>query len=320
MAPASPFEATTAAPPPPGARLGPATPGQTPVRPSEQAALTTDGLSDEADRIRRLVASGQLRTAIEELEDTLSRRTTIEPPTPSSPPASVSPATPTTASAPPTAAPAATPRPTPAAAPLVMPTAPPPRAAAAAAPPAARAASLLGPPDPTPAKAPAAAAGASSAPAPAGRPATGGASSRRRLILAAAALGIAILGGLGIWLAVGGEATPAALPAVTTAPASPPAPISAPDQGTVLFEAVPWGEVAKILDQAGREMPLPANRFTPFALALPPGRYTVTLTHPDALASRSCALEIGPGAAQTCRVEFRPMDATEFLQQTGWWR
>ena len=51
-------------------------------------------------------------------------------------------------------------------------------------------------------------------------------------------------------------------------------------QGYVALNVVPWGEVAKIVREDGKEMPLAAKTFTPCRLTLPEGSYIIEVTNP----------------------------------------
>lgn len=101
-------------------------------------------------------------------------------------------------------------------------------------------------------------------------------------------------------------------------PAPPPAaPPPAVAQGWVQIDAVPWGEVVAVTDTAGREVALPGQRFTPLALALPPGRYRITLHNPKAAALESCELEVVSGSRVACRATFERVEVRAFLRQMG---
>jgi predicted Ser/Thr protein kinase/tetratricopeptide (TPR) repeat protein len=51
-------------------------------------------------------------------------------------------------------------------------------------------------------------------------------------------------------------------------------------QGYVALNILPWGEVAKIVSNTGREVPLPGKTWTPCRLVLPEGSYYIHVTNP----------------------------------------
>ncbi len=124
------------------------------------------------------------------------------------------------------------------------------------------------------------------------------------------------------WLAVTaallGAAVLAALPFVLRrAPPEPPAAAPAVAPGLLRIDARPWAEVVRLTDAAGRDAPLPGQRFTPLAIALPPGRWVVELSNPRSAATRRCAVEVPAGASVACRAEFARVDAAAFVEKLG---
>ena len=341
-------------------------------------AAPTRQLTVDAEKISRLVAEGKLETALEQLEDTISRqRATTGVALPAPPPAATpppvqtpppAPATPSliqqgparapaattpppTAPSPPVSSPPVSPPAASPAAPRPVAPAPPPAAVKPSAPPAAatpaKAASQasapaaqggsalggidlppLGPATPPPSSPPAAGspagakpastAPASTAPA-SGKIAVGGArGSSKRALLIGGTVAVLLLLAVGAYLAFGTQPTPKPQPAAPAAP--PPAPTPPPDESSLVVEAVPWGQIVHVIDASGRDLPLPSNPYTPVALTLPPGHYTVSLAHPDALTNRTCNVDLVAGGAGVCRVEFAAIDVNQFLQDSGWWR
>jgi predicted Ser/Thr protein kinase len=51
-------------------------------------------------------------------------------------------------------------------------------------------------------------------------------------------------------------------------------------RGYVALNILPWGEVAKIVSEGGREIPLPGKTWTPCRLALPEGLYYIHVANP----------------------------------------
>ncbi len=170
-------------------------------------------------------------------------------------------------------------------------------------------------PSPEPAR-PAAAARAVAAPAPArpGRP-------RRGLKLAlagAAALALVLLGVLAVLQAR--DQPPLIRP--TPLPASPAARATAPVVPTypARFDAAPWAELISLTDATGKALALPAERHTPVALFLPPGRYTGQLRHPSSPTPIPCQLEVKALGPNECQVETLRVNVDQYFQRAGWWR
>ena len=110
-------------------------------------------------------------------------------------------------------------------------------------------------------------------------------------------------------------------PGEAAAPAArPPEPAPAPAGGTLVIEAIPWGEVVRITDGSGTEVAMPAERTTPMVLTLAPGAYEVEITRSDVAEPRSCRAEVPPSGAAHCRVELLPVTAVEYFRQAGWWQ
>lgn len=111
---------------------------------------------------------------------------------------------------------------------------------------------------------------------------------------------------------------PAAAPSpVRSVPAGTPAP--APVGGGVLVvAAAPWGEVLSVRREDGVEVELPAQRATPMRLAVPAGRYTVTVRDPASGATRQGTAEVKASAAARLVVEVRAAGADELLKRLGW--
>jgi len=92
----------------------------------------------------------------------------------------------------------------------------------------------------------------------------------------------------------------------------------APQTGVLVLHAVPWAEVKAITDEQGKTVPLPADTATPLHLALPPGRYTVTLADPASGSTTSTSVVVQAGITTRTVVPVRPTSPEEFLQQLGW--
>jgi serine/threonine-protein kinase len=141
----------------------------------------------------------------------------------------------------------------------------------------------------------------------------------------AAPLALIAVSGAGLALLRQGPAVPAepaASPAVqaspeATPPAATPPPPAAAGEGTLVVDALPWAEVEKIEDAAGRERPAGANRYTPFVASLPAGDYFVSLRHPGATERAILKVTVRAGAVETRTVALRKVDADAYLEKAG---
>ena len=152
--------------------------------------------------------------------------------------------------------------------------------------------------------------------------------SRRRLpegagrlaVAAGVILAIALLALAAVWLGVrrgsGRVAGPAAV--AETGAAAPPGPGAA--EGLLVMDAVPWGEVVRVTDGAGGSIALPDESSTPLVLPVPPGLYTVEISSPVSLESRTCRAEVAAAGSARCATEFYRLEALEYFQEAGWWR
>jgi tRNA A-37 threonylcarbamoyl transferase component Bud32/tetratricopeptide (TPR) repeat protein len=106
---------------------------------------------------------------------------------------------------------------------------------------------------------------------------------------------------------------PALIVAVALGVAFWPAPVP-PQPQAVVLDAVPWGLVTSIRDEAGAQVALPADRHTPFTMMLPPGTYVVTMQGPTAAAGQKpINLLIEPGKPARAIGSFTPMSAEEYF-------
>jgi tRNA A-37 threonylcarbamoyl transferase component Bud32/Tfp pilus assembly protein PilF len=133
--------------------------------------------------------------------------------------------------------------------------------------------------------------------------------SRLKLPLVAAGVGLLAIGLVVALLLIGRalsqrseEPTPP-LPAVTA---------------RLLIDSIPWAEVIRIEDGAGREIAVEGDRHTPLAVAVEPGEYTVVLRHP-VHGEQSCAgLVVQRGEEATCTLHFAKVDLERYFQEAGW--
>ncbi len=103
----------------------------------------------------------------------------------------------------------------------------------------------------------------------------------------------------------------------STLDVNPPAPAAASAPGTLVIDASPWGEVTEIRDGRGSRLALGEVRQTPLVLALPPGRYVVTLRHPDAPPAK-LEVDLAASARVERRVELGTYDEAAFFHSLGW--
>jgi serine/threonine-protein kinase len=139
---------------------------------------------------------------------------------------------------------------------------------------------------------------------------------RRWIVAAAAGLAALAVGAAGVaWLA-GRPETPIdrrpPIAAETGAPAA--------AAGVLVIDAVPWGEVVRVVDASGAEVPLPDRRSTPLSVLVPPGVYQADLEPPGGGGLASCRTEVTASAAGRCRAELAAVTADDYFREAGWWR
>lgn len=126
---------------------------------------------------------------------------------------------------------------------------------------------------------------------------------------AAAAVLLAALAGFGGWLA--GLYT-------TRRPGTElPVPAAA-RTGSLVLRPVPWAEVLSVTDAEGHNHSPKTPLSTPWVLALPPGEYTVTLSHPRLSEPYRCRVELDAGATAECRDVLVRLDAHDFFAEVPW--
>ena len=96
-----------------------------------------------------------------------------------------------------------------------------------------------------------------------------------------------------------------------------PPPAVSTDRGTVVIDALPWGEVERIVDDAGRPWPLGADRYTPFVASLPPGDYVISLRHPEVAEPARLRITVRASQFERRVVALREIDVDEYLQKAG---
>lgn len=114
------------------------------------------------------------------------------------------------------------------------------------------------------------------------------------------------------------KTTPALAPAPSLTPTAS-APTSAAT-GLLVIDATPWGQISRITGDRGRELPLPTNRYTPLAIAVPAGAYTVEVSRAGFAGSRTCIATVSSAGQARCLADLEAVVATEYFKEAGWWR
>ncbi|MFI5184356.1 MAG: protein kinase [Vicinamibacteria bacterium] len=135
-----------------------------------------------------------------------------------------------------------------------------------------------------------------------------------------AVVGVAVLVlavGVGAMALLLRRPTPAATPTPGSAPTEAPAVPPAAATGTLVIDALPWGEVVLVTDSKGGRHEPSSARFTPLSLALPPGDYTVEVRNPSFPKPLSTSVSVRAAAVETRLLEFRRIDASDYLKRAG---
>ena len=131
---------------------------------------------------------------------------------------------------------------------------------------------------------------------------------------------VLVLAGAGLWAVLRWRPTP---PSPSVAPSTPAAPTASPGSslvggtGTLVIDALPWGEVVAVRDARGGRQELGSTRSTPLSLALPPGDYTVEVRHPAFPSPLSASVSVRAAGVERCLLEFRRVDAAEYFRKSG---
>ena len=89
------------------------------------------------------------------------------------------------------------------------------------------------------------------------------------------------------------------------------------EPGYLVLDALPWGEITEIRSSEGELVPLDGPRHTPARLDLPPGSYSITLTHPSLQEPREVTADIRAGESTRRLVEFEEIDVDDYLERVG---
>ena len=135
---------------------------------------------------------------------------------------------------------------------------------------------------------------------------------RRRSPLWAVLAVIAIAAGWWLWTRQTSTVVPQPAARRTIAPARSPTVVAT---GDVLLKALPWAEVASIIDGAGNDHVSSRPLYTPAVVALPEGTYRVTFVHPSSPDAKAVAVNVKAGASVECSAQVDTIDALAFLRQ-----
>ncbi len=142
---------------------------------------------------------------------------------------------------------------------------------------------------------------------------------RARWRKAGVVLGALLLSGVVGWSVV--RVPDEALVPPTTAPQLPgTATPTAAVLGTLVVDTQPWGEVVRLIDEAGNELSLPDDRYTPVLFALAPGEYIVEVSRPELEEVQACVVEIAADSTSRCEPRIASVEVQDLFRQTGWWQ
>jgi serine/threonine protein kinase len=88
------------------------------------------------------------------------------------------------------------------------------------------------------------------------------------------------------------------------------------ENGELLINALPWGEVESVVNAAGAEQ-LSASAETPLVLSLPAGEYKVRLTNPNSKRSVTLDATVKPNALSRYSTELDRVDAGAYVAGLG---
>jgi hypothetical protein len=140
--------------------------------------------------------------------------------------------------------------------------------------------------------------------------------SHSRLWIAAAAVVLLIVVGI-VWLLARGKPAETTV-AVPAPPVATPPPPAAPVTGTLVLDAVPWGEVVEIVNAHGQKQALGDQRYTPLVVTLSPGHYTVTVRNPDVPQPVRIEAEVLSGATVHGLATLKQVTEEELFHALGW--
>lgn len=112
------------------------------------------------------------------------------------------------------------------------------------------------------------------------------------------------------------EATPMPSPVPPPALTPEPAPVQ---MGTLVIDALPWAEVMSIEDSEGKPVAVGPNRYTPMALSVPAGQYSVVLKGPGSSGEQrvSAVVAGSQGESRNAFAVFRRLNAEGYFRDLG---
>ena len=91
--------------------------------------------------------------------------------------------------------------------------------------------------------------------------------------------------------------------------------------GTLVIDALPWGEVVRVEDSKGKNWVGGTPAYTPMALELPAGTYSVVLKNGNFPGRTiSIPMAVAEGASAKCAGSFKTIDAAAYFEKEGWRR
>jgi serine/threonine protein kinase len=88
-------------------------------------------------------------------------------------------------------------------------------------------------------------------------------------------------------------------------------------KGQLVINALPWGYVDQVLDDARKPIALPEDRSTPLQLTLPSGSYYITLRHPKSAKTVSTFARVQAKQRTQTSGSFPTLSAEEYLKNAG---
>ncbi|MCG8456946.1 MAG: hypothetical protein MI919_11750 [Holophagales bacterium] len=89
------------------------------------------------------------------------------------------------------------------------------------------------------------------------------------------------------------------------------------EPGTVIFDASPWARIESIMDAGGELVVVAGAPASPKRFELPPGEYTLILSHPPTGRERTEVIRVQSRESVELRVAF-PTTPEELIRAAGW--
>ena len=91
-----------------------------------------------------------------------------------------------------------------------------------------------------------------------------------------------------------------------------------PDPGLLVIDALPWGVIDRVEDSVGKNWVGGAEVYTPLAIAVPPGKYSLIVTSARFPGKRlSHSVEVRSGKTAMWVGRFEPIDPKAYLETQG---